>query len=95
MTHVTMIAIEPCNSHRPGDSFSVPEREAEQLVRKGLAKINGPHENKMAPPGDNKANPTGTAGAATSSSASRAGRASPRKTAGASRAGAKKEPAGE
>ncbi len=87
---VTMIAIEPCNSVKAGSEFEVSEREAAQLVQRGLARMKGPAENKMAPAGENKANPTPAAGAAAGSSASPAGQASPKKTARGSRGGSRK-----
>jgi len=78
---VKMIAIEPCNQHRPGDEFEATEREADQLEARGLAKMATIPQNKMAQPSENKGNPSQAAGGATRSSASRAAKASPRTTA--------------
>jgi hypothetical protein len=89
MSKVTVIAVEPCNTHRPGDEFDVSEREAEQLMAKGLVKMKAPHSNKMAAPLDNKANPTQAAGGARRSSASRAAQASLLTTASVSATGDK------
>lgn len=89
MSSITMIAIEPCNNAKPGEEFVVGEREAAALEAKRLAKIKGPHENKMAPAGENKQNPTGDGGKAAPSSASQAGRASKTPTARKSGRGGK------
>lgn len=89
-----MIAIEPCNNAKPGDEFEAGDREAEQLERRGLAKIKGPSANKMANPGENKGNPTGAAGTDATSSASPAGRASTKPTARGSRGGGRKAKTG-
>lgn len=86
---VTMVAIEPCNNAKPGESFEVGEREADALEAKRLAKKAGPVENKMAPASENKQNPTGDGGKAAPSSASQAGRASKTPTARKSGRGAR------
>lgn len=87
MSKVTVIAIEPCNNHKPGDEFDVSEREAGQLIARGLVKMKAPHSNKMAQPLSNKANPTKAAGGAQQSSASPAAQASPLTTASLSESG--------
>lgn len=95
MSKVDVIALDACNQHRPGDKFEVTEREAEQLIKKGLVKMAGPHSNKMAPEAENKANPSKAAGKARQSSASPAAPASPRRTARQSAAGGNEDKADE
>jgi uncharacterized membrane protein len=88
MTKVFVRAIEPCDGHKPGDRFEVPERQARELVQLGLVKMMAPLQNKMAPAPANKANPSPAAGRVRRSSASPAARVSPPKTAQPSDAGA-------
>lgn len=87
MSMVRVIAIDGVDGHAPGSDWEVTERQAKQLVDKGLVKMAGPVENKMAEPVANKANPSATAGEAPPSSASPAGRASAKTTAKRSVAG--------
>lgn len=87
MSMVKMVAIEPCDSHHPGEEFEVPERQASQYETKGLAKRAAGHANKMATPVENKASPSPAAGGAAQPSASPAAPASPRKTVTASTRG--------
>lgn len=95
MARVKVVAIEPVNAHRVGDEFEVSEREARQLEEKGLVKMLGDVQNKMAPAPVNKANPSKAAGEATKSSVSPAARVSVSKTARKSVGGVKKPPAAE
>jgi hypothetical protein len=97
---VKLTAIEPFTlnkSWRPGDVLTVPDdlsqTEADQLTRKGLAKMSATPRNKMAPAAENKADPTAAAGEARPSSASRAAQASPRTTASRSGNGAPRKAA--
>lgn len=85
MSTVRLLAIEPVNSFRPGERFDVSEREARQLIEKGLAKMDGPVKNKMMPPAGNKQ----AAGEAQQSSASQAAPASRKTTATKSENGEK------
>lgn len=73
---ITVTAIEPFNSHKPGDVFELTEREANHAVSKGLVKMQVPHSNKMKLEPENKANPSPADGAAPLSSASPAARVS-------------------
>lgn len=84
-----MIAIEPINRHCPGDEFETTAREADQLEAKGLAKRAQAPLNKMAPPSENKNNPSEAGGEARPSSASPPARASRETTAKPSGGGAK------
>lgn len=84
-----LIAIEPHDGHTPGDRYEAPDRQAKQLIEKGLAKAAPAPRNKMAPSGANKANPSPAAGRARTSSASPAARRSPAKTSNASGSGAR------
>lgn len=95
MSLVKLMAIEPVNSHRPGDTFEAPEREANQLIQKGLAKMDAPVRNKMAQAPANKANPSPAAGRVQRSSASPVARASAKTTATRSNRGAQPEKTGE
>lgn len=70
MTMVRVKAIEPCDSHKPGDVFEVPERQARELVDMRLVKMMAPPSNKMAPAAKNKAVPSPAAGRVRTSSAS-------------------------
>lgn len=79
--HVKLICIEPFNGHHPGSVIETSEREARELVAKGLAKMAVPVLNKMALPVANKANPTRPAGVVQRSFASPAGQVSPLTTA--------------
>lgn len=92
---VKVIATEPVNAFRIGDEFEVSEREAKQLVDKGMVKMLGDVQNKMQAAPANKAVPSKAAGGETQSSSSRAARASVSKTAKKSAAGAKKTTAGK
>lgn len=87
MSMVRVIAIDGVNGHAPGADWEVTEREANQLLAKGLVKMAGPVENKMAAPVANKSNPSPAAGEVQRSSASPAARASAKKTATRSVAG--------
>lgn len=92
-----VIAIEPVNGKQIGEELEVSEREAQQMVDKGLVKMLGDVQNKMkaAPANKAAANPSKAAGEATTSSASRAARASVSKTAKKSGAGKKAAKAAE
>jgi Ser/Thr protein kinase RdoA (MazF antagonist) len=68
--------VEPFDGHHPGEIVEKVERQALELVAKGLAKMHQPAQNKMAPQAENKANPTAAAGKARTSSASPAARVS-------------------
>lgn len=74
-------AIEPFDGNQPGAIIEVSEPRGNQLIAKGLAKMYQPAQNKMAPVGQNKANPTVAAGPARRASASPAAQASPSRTA--------------
>lgn len=76
-----VIALDNFDNRREGEEFDCPDRQAEQLRKKGLVKIGPKPKNKMAPEPDNKSNPTVTAGKAKQSSASPAVRVSGKKTA--------------
>lgn len=95
MSTVQVIAVEPFDGHQPGAKVDVTERQAEQLIAKGLAKMSGPHSNKMKPAAENKACPSKAAGQGRTSSASPAARRSRSTTATASDDGSKQEPTGE
>lgn len=86
-----VLTLEPVNRTPPNTIIDVGEREGEQLIRKGLAKALPIPENKMAPEGDNKGDPSEAAGKARKSSSSRAARRSPSTTAKSSAAGAPKK----
>lgn len=90
MSMVRVIAIEPCNEYKPGDDFLTTERQAGQMIARGLVKMATPVANKMAQPTANKANPSPAAGQAAASSASPAAPASPRPTVQRSGAGARR-----
>jgi hypothetical protein len=77
MSLVKIIAIEPFNGLQPGQALDTSEREAKQLIDRGLAKMAVTVANKMAVPVPNKANPTRAAGAAQRSFASPAAPVSP------------------
>jgi hypothetical protein len=89
MSKVNVIAVEPVNGNAPGSILEVSEHEAQQLVRKGLVKMQGPASNKMKATPENKANPSPAAGKAQKSSASPVARASQKTTAKKSVAGAR------
>lgn len=98
MTTITVTAIEPFNSHPPGDTFELTEREARQAIDKGLVKMLGPQSNKMLAEAANKGRsevPLKAAGEGTTSSASRAAPASRKRIVKPSGAGAKKATDGE
>lgn len=90
MSEVKLIAVEPHDGRNPGDKFSATDRQAAQLIGKGLAKMDGPISNKMAAPVANKSNPSPAAGRTQKSSASRAAPVSRKTTAKKSTAGAKR-----
>jgi hypothetical protein len=90
MSDVTVIAVEPFNGYARGAEVTVSDREAKQLIDKKLAKMKGPASNKMKVAPENKANPSPAAGRARTSSASPVARASAKKTATKSAAGARK-----
>jgi len=89
MSLVTLIAVEPCNGHNPGEDFQATEREAKQLLQRRLARMAVGSSNKMLPPPANKQNPSLAAGGAPLSSASPAAPASVQTTAQTSTAGAR------
>ncbi|UHQ21897.1 hypothetical protein LVB77_14605 [Lysobacter sp. 5GHs7-4] len=84
MSKVRVTAIEPFNSYKPGESFELPEREAEQALAKGLVRVGGVATSKAAKVSAEGVNPSLAAGGGRRSSASPAARASARKTAGQS-----------
>jgi len=77
---VRVKAIEPCDSHKPGDVFEVPERQARELADMRLVKMLAPPANKMAEPAKNKSVPSPAAGRVRTSSASPVARRSPQTT---------------
>lgn len=87
MSRVTVTAIEPCDSYRPGDQWEVSESRAAELEAKGLVKVARPVSNKMRQPLANKRNPSKVAGETQPSSASQAAQASPQTTANESENG--------
>jgi len=93
MSKVKVTAIDSVNGFNPGEQFEVSEREARQMEEKGLVKMLGAVQNKMAPAPANKANPSKAAGEAPKSPASRAAQASKKTTAKKSVAGKPKTPA--
>lgn len=90
-----LIALDNFDTRVEGEEFEVSDKQGEQLIRKGLAKVGEVPQNKVAEPSENKADPSEAAGEGQSSSASRAAPASKRATAKKSAAGAKpaKKPA--
>lgn len=78
---VIVTAIQPFNSHKPGDVFELSEREAAQAEAKGLVKMQVPVSNKMKVEPENKANPSPAGGEGVRSSASPAARVSQQTTA--------------
>lgn len=88
MSLVKVQALDAFDGHQPGDFVEVPERQAQQLIQRGLAKMAGPVRNKMAQPVANKANPSQGAGKDQQSSASPVARASRKTTARRSASGA-------
>ena len=96
MDSVKLIAIEPFDGNQPGQTLTVTERQADQLIAKGLAKKAAPeHANKMKPAPENKANPLQAVGRGRTSSASPAARPSQSRTARQSGSGAEPEPGAE
>ena len=94
MSLVRVMAIEPCNNHRPGDMFECSEREAQELEGLGLVKMNLAPRNKMRQEAENKDNPPApAAGAVVPWSASPAAQASQPSNVPASKRGARKTPA--
>ncbi len=87
MSLVKVVAIEPCNEYRPGENFETTERQARQMIARGLVKMAEPVRNKMALPVANKASPTPAAGRALRSSALPVAPASPATTARSSGTG--------
>lgn len=82
MSTVTLIMLDSCDGYHAGDEREAKQREADQLIRKGLAKMKGPHANKMADDPQTKKNTgTSTAGKDAPSSSSAPDRASRPKTA--------------
>ncbi len=81
MTTVTVMAIEPFNSHKPGEVFELSEREAKAAEAKGLVKMQGPVSNKMKVQSENKGNPLQAGGETAPLSASPAARVSRQTTA--------------
>lgn len=90
MSTVKVIAIEPCNQHRPGDRFETSEHEARELVAAGLVKMALAPANKMMPDPINKAHPSPAAGEAQMSSALPAAQVLPQTTAAPSKTGARR-----
>jgi hypothetical protein len=76
-----------------GDRFETSDTNGRALIAKRLAKSAPVPQNKMAPEGRNKADPSAAAGSARRSSASPAAPASPRKTASVSANGAPRKAA--
>lgn len=72
-----VIALDTHDGHKEGDVYDVPEHRARKLIQKGLVKIGPIPKNKMAPPTDNKANPTPAVGVAPIASSLPAAQASP------------------
>lgn len=91
MSTVKVKAIEPCDGKNPGDVFSVSERQAQQLIGKGLVKMDGPVSNKMKAAPANKSRPSPAAGKAQPSSALPVARASRQTTAKPSGNGGQQE----
>lgn len=89
MSKVEVIAIEPCNAHRPGTRFECGLSEARELEAKGLVKMHGPHSNKMRKAPLDKQNPSSAAGKEQRASASPAAQASTPQTARPSATGAR------
>lgn len=87
MSTVRVVAIEPCNQHKPGDRFDTTEHEARELMRAGLVKMLVPAQNKMMPEPVNKQNPLQAAGAAQMLSASPVAPVSRKTTAAPSKTG--------
>jgi hypothetical protein len=85
---VRVVAIEPHNTHGPGDDYLATEREARQLIAKRLVRmaIEAPR-NKMLPPPLNKRNPSPDDGQGQPSSPSRRAPVSPPTTAPPSESG--------
>jgi hypothetical protein len=81
MTTVTVTAIEPFNSHKPGEVFELTEREAKAAEAKGLVKMRVPVSNKMKVESENKQNPFMAGGEGAPLSASPAARVSRQTTA--------------
>lgn len=77
---VEVMALEPCNNHKPGDRWMESAWHAEELVKKRLVKMVSAHPNKMRAPPENKANPIQAAGTVRTSSASPAAPVSPSAT---------------
>ena len=75
-----VIALDTHDGHREGDVYEVPEHHAAKLIAKGLVKAGPVPKNKMAPPSDNKENPTRAVGADRTSSLSPAAQALPMPT---------------
>lgn len=67
---VRVTAIEPHDGHPPGHDYEVPERQANALVQRRLVKMAPAVLNKMAPPTENKRNPSPAAGRVRQSSVS-------------------------
>jgi hypothetical protein len=87
-----VIATQNFDGYRKGDEPDLPSHYAKAVVKKGLAKMAGPYENKMMGNLDNKG-PLPAAGAP--SSASQAAQASPQTTARPSAPGARVRRRGE
>lgn len=87
-----VIALDTHDNYQEGDEYEVSDRVAEQLIRKGLVKAGAVPKNKMAPPSENKADPSEAAGGEQSSSASRAAQASAPTTAKPSTVGGSVKP---
>jgi len=77
---ITVTAIEPFNSHKPGEVFELTEREATHAELKGLVKKLAPFSNKMKAEPENKANPSPADGGEVRSFASPAAQVSPQTT---------------
>lgn len=76
-----IIALDNYDNHVEGEEYECSNHQAQQLIKKGLAKAAPAPKNKMMPAPQNKADPSSAAGGAQQSSASQAAQASPLMTA--------------
>jgi hypothetical protein len=67
---VRVTAVQPHDGHQPGADYEVPERQANDLLKRRLVKMAPAVLNKMAQPAANKRNPISAAGKVPQSSAS-------------------------
>lgn len=89
-----LLTLEPFDGHGPNEIIEVPDKQAEKLIAKGLAKPAPVPQNKLAQEGSDKADPSEAAGQARTSPSSPAAPRSARKTATRSGAGAPKKSPG-